>query len=258
MTGPDSVNANNHPDLRRAIRPLLNERLATNALAAYYALHHPAERTTLTTYPANSFPATGYVAVSRSGLDLFRPLVTMRLPYTGSGNEVDLATGSELLRRALTPEQPIIVYTQEEYLPLLAALLQISVVQHLRLFQLEPSQFEPTINVFVTRADGPNGLPRFTIRQPYGDANGELLASAGINWQSPLFADIAVYTNPRYRRQGYGRGVVSALVQHLLASGRTPLYVASEENAPSIELARRIHFTDTQGRSILLEGHLRP
>ena len=54
-------------------------------MAAYYALHHPDDKTTLVVPPtAEGQRANGYVALSRTGIDLFRPLVTMRLPQPAS------------------------------------------------------------------------------------------------------------------------------------------------------------------------------
>jgi predicted GNAT family acetyltransferase len=83
---------------------------------------------------------------------------------------------------------------------------------------------------------------------------GEIIASAGLNWQSAHFADIYVHTKSSYRRLGYGRSVVAALIQHVLESGRTPLFVANSENDPSIQLAESVGFIDSGIREILIEG----
>jgi GNAT superfamily N-acetyltransferase len=244
------------PEKRNAIRHLLNVQEAGDGLASYYAFNHPDNRTNIITYPENSPRATGFVTFSRTGFDLFRPLVTMRLPRQGA--ELDLDASLALLKMALPIGQPVILHTKSIYLPLLKAVFNITSEQHLRLYRLAQNHFEPVVNVFVTQTTGPNGLPRFQIRNPPGDPNGEILASAGINWQSPHFADISVHTNPRFRRKGYGRSVVAALVQYLLAKGQLPLYVAQGENTPSIELAHSISFADTLVRMVLLEGSLNP
>ncbi|GAB4158273.1 MAG: hypothetical protein Fur0021_28020 [Candidatus Promineifilaceae bacterium] len=244
---------------RRAIRPLLNERDAADALAVYYAFHHPENRTTLVTYPPDAGVARGYVCLARTGIDLFRPLVTMRLPKLGeSGGELDLDAGIDLIYRALLPESPVILHIPTTYLPLIRAIFHIEQEQTLRLFRLDRRRFQPLINIFVTQANSPDGLPRFIIRNPPGDPQGEIAASASLNWQSPNFADIAVRTHPNYRRQGYGRSVVASLVEQLLRQGRTPLYSVDAQNAASIELAQSVGFVDTLARTVILEGHLKP
>ncbi len=83
------------------------------------------------------------------------------------------------------------------------------------------------------------------------------MASASLNWQSPYFAEIAVSTRPQYRRQGWGRSVVAALSGHLMEAGRVPLYVVSEENTASANLAESVGFTDTGVREQFLQASLK-
>ena len=244
---------------RRAIRLLLNERDAADAMAVYYAFYHPENHTALVTYPPDAAVARGYICLSRTGIDLFRPLLTMRLPRSAeSGGELDLDAGIDLIYRALPPESPIILHIPTTYLPLIRAIFHIEQEQTLRLLRLDRRRFEPLINVFVTQANSPDGLPRFLIRNPPGDSQGDIVASASLNWQSPNFADVAVRTHPDYRRQGYGRSVVASLVDHLLRQGRTPLYSVNVQNAASAELAQSVGFVDTLARTVILEGQLKP
>ena len=78
-------------DKRRAIRHLLREDDPADAMAAYYALYHPDDKTTLVVPPTTEGQrANGYVALSRTGIDLFRPLVTMRLPTDRLGYKVEI------------------------------------------------------------------------------------------------------------------------------------------------------------------------
>ena len=85
---------------RRAIQLLLNERRPADAMAAYYAFYYPEEKSQLVTYPLDAGPgkAAGYVAFSRTGMDLFRPYVTLRLPINDMAASVDLACFSGDLR----------------------------------------------------------------------------------------------------------------------------------------------------------------
>ncbi|WP_374688567.1 GNAT family N-acetyltransferase [Promineifilum sp.] len=238
--------------LRRAIRFLLREREPADAMAAYYALHHAEERTTLVAAPEER-PA-GYVALSRTGIDLFRPLVTMRLPTDHAADATEAA--ARLIRQALGPGQPVILSIPSRYLPLIQALFDIQSEERLRLYALDPARFEPIINVLVTRSLGPGNLPRYIIRSSQSGEE-EVVASASLNWQSPAFAEIAVNTRPQHRRQGWGRSVVAAISQELLDSGRAPLYVVAEDNDASIHLAESVGFVDTGVREIMLQATLK-
>jgi RimJ/RimL family protein N-acetyltransferase len=241
---------------RQAIRRLLRSDEPADAMAAYYAFHHPDAKTTLVITPETGPKATGYVALSRTGIDLFRPLATMRLPIDSNPGLPGQEAAADLLRRAFDPGLPVILSIPFRYQPIIEALFTIQAEEQLRLYVLEPRQFEPIINVLVTRADGPNGLPRFSIRSAQNGEE-EVVASASLNWQSPSYGEIGVNTRPQYRRQGWGRSVVAAMVQFLLDSGRIPLYVVSEENQASIQLAESVGFVDTGVREVLVQASLR-
>ncbi|MCA9866532.1 MAG: GNAT family N-acetyltransferase [Anaerolineae bacterium] len=244
---------------RRAVRRLLKENDPTDAMAAYYAFHHPDDKTTLVLTPEgmesdDNAQADGYVALSRTGMDLFRPLVTMRLPTDRNPAEVEAA--ADLIGRAIAPGQPVILSIPVRYRPLIDALFHVQSEERLRLLALDPSHYEPIINVLVRRSEGPGGLPRFSISASPGGQE-EVVAAASLNWQSPRFGEIAVNTRPQFRRQGWGRSVVAALSGHLIDSGRRPLYVVSVENDASAGLAESVGFTDTGAQEFLLQAVLK-
>jgi RimJ/RimL family protein N-acetyltransferase len=235
---------------RRAVRPLLDERKAADAMAAHYAFYYPDDKTSLIIAPAGASRARGYLAISRTGMDLFRPLVTMRLPL---GDHQDTA---ELFAAALPPETPAIFIIPEDHRPLVEAFVDIQVEDRLRILELDPNNQEPVINVLVTQEIAPNGYPRFIIRSQHEKKR--VVASAGINWQTPRFAEISVYTEAGQRRQGYGKSVVSALSRYLLDGARLPLYSVSEANPPSLQLAESSGFVDRGIRKLFIEGTRRP
>lgn len=245
---------------RRAIRHLLNEKNPADAQAAYYAFHHPDEKTTLVTYQDTNENVTGYVCLSKTGIDLFRPLITMRLPRSRSKTNLDLTAAAELITRAIPIGLAAIINAPVSYHPLLGGLLNINREVQLKVFALDRTRFEPIINVFVSQTDSYNGLPRFIIRQS-GDgrpsSRGEIVASAGLNWRSDNYAEMYVHTKNPYRRQGLGRSVVAALVQAVLDQGRTPLYAAHDDNSPSIQLAESVGFVETGAVDVLIEGEMR-
>ncbi len=241
---------NNLPESRRAIRRLLDERSPADAIASYYAFHHPDAKTQLIITPDKASRAAGYIALSRTGMDLFRPLVTLRLPS-------DMADSLDLIYQALMPGTAVILITPLTNLPLLQAVFNIQTEEHLRIFVLDRARFEPILNMLVSQSESPNGLPRFIIRRANSPEQ-EIVASAGLNWQSPHFAEIAVNTSRKHQRQGWGRSVVAAMADYLLKNGRTPLYVVAENNLPSQQLAQNVGFVNSGARLVLLQASLKP
>jgi GNAT superfamily N-acetyltransferase len=236
---------------RAGIRHLLNERNPADGMAAYFAFHHPAARTRLVVYPPDGRRAKGYIALAMTGIDLWRPFITWRL-------SPNLEEATTLIYHALQPEMPLILHVPAADLPLVRALFAIQSEELLHLYRLEPGRFQPLINVLVMAADSPNGLPRYVIWESVETERPQAIASAGLSWRSPLFAEVAVNVLPGYRRRGLGRSVVAALAQDLLDSGHIPLYAAAETNEASIELAAQLGFTDTGAQLALLEATLRP
>ncbi len=233
-------------ELRRSIRPLLNENDPADAMAAYYAFYHPDNRTHLVLHKDEDGRTTGYLAISNTGMDLFRPLLTLRLPPN------DLGGGLDLITDALPEGADVILYAPASYLPLLKALFELESDEQYHLFILDQNRFEPIINVLVTQATSPDGLTRFVIRSQQDP--GEVVAAAGLNWQTRSYAELSVHTSSGERRQGWGRSVVAAMVNHLLQNGRTPLYVAGERNNASLQLAERIGFRDSGDRMIFTQA----
>ena len=232
---------------RRAISHLLDRTRVSDARAAYYALDHAENRTTLVTWPADTRRALGYICFSQTGLDLFRPLVTMQLPWG------DMQASTNLVYSAMPPGASVLMSVPSLYAPLIDALFDSHRKTEMAFYALDRGRHEPIINVLVTQGQGANGLPRFAIRN-----DGVSAASANVNWMAGRWAEIGVETNAGYRRQGYGRSVVAALSEHLLQQGKTPIYVVSAENQASIQLAESAGFVDTGYREFFLEAELRP
>ena len=226
--------------LRPVIRPLLDDRSTADALAAYYALYHPADRTELFVYPAGSSAGLprGFLVRARTGMDLFRPLVTGRLH--------DNETAQALFERGLVPGRPVYLTLPEDEAPWAHKYLQISDTELHRIYRFVPENYQSEINVLVVTSSGPDGLPHCEIRA--ADRAG---AVAGINWQSPRFAEVYVYTDPAVRGRGWGKSVVRALVALILKSGRLPLYVVAESNEYSIRLAEAVGFVNTGQREFV-------
>jgi GNAT superfamily N-acetyltransferase len=246
---------------RNQIEALLYRRNPADAQAVFYAYHHPDEKTQLFTLTNGTAPAEGYICLSRTGMDLFRQLVTLRLPLSTTAEGIDPLSSSTLLHSALTAGTSVILSAPIAYRPILTALFDVQSEQNLRIMILDRQRFEPLIKVLVTQTETYNNLPRFLARstsQSGPTSTPEVAASAGLNWQSDEFAEIYVHTKPAYRRRGFGRSVVAAVVQVTLDTGRTPLYAVGSTNEASLQLAESVGFVDTGNSRILLDATLRP
>ena len=234
-------------EARRAMRHLLDPNNPADARADYYAFEHPEFKTTLVTHHPGRARAVGYVCLSRTGLDLFRPLVTMRLPYG------EMEVGTDLIYNAIPVGSSVLMSVSAENISLIRALFTIEAEQETAFFALDRRRYQPILNVLVTSEVSANNMPRYMIRR-----SGETVASASLNWQSPHFGEINVQTSPQHRRQGWGRSVVSAVTTYLVESGRDPIYVASTDNEASFELAQSVGFVDTLHREYFVEATLNP
>ncbi len=226
------ASAEDGPSLRAALQPLLDEYSPADALASYYAFHHPRDRTEIFAHYRGTRGADGFLVRARTGLDLFRPLVTFR-----AFSEL---VAADLFHRGMPPGRPVYLTVPEPLAKWANKYLSVTEAELHRLYRFNHDRYQPEINILVTTSSGTDGLPRCEIRT--GDKVG---AVAGVNWQSPRFAEIFVYTDPVARGRGWGKSVVSALVGKLLEARRTPLYVVAESNDVSIHLAETVGFDDT-------------
>ncbi len=235
---------------RQAIQALLDPHKPADGLASYYALHHSDRRTTLLVHRDQNGQADGFLALSRTGMDLFRPLLSLR-----AENE---NVAAELLESALPPEAAVIIAVPLALRPLVEAFFVVSSETVASIYQLRPGTFRPIINVLVTRAPTPGGDPRFVVRGQSFDrgaqALGPALATAGVNWRSPDFADIYVKVEPQARGRDLGKSVVSALCTWLLEKGAVPLYTVAADNQASARLAASLGFTNTGSQAFLCDG----
>ena len=216
-------------------RQLLDESSPADALAVYYALYHDPKRTSLFLHRYPGGRANGLLVRAQTGMDLFRPLVAVRA--------ADDAVALDLFRRGLVPNRPYYLTAPFSLANAVNRHLAISDAELLRLYCLDPSRFDPELNILVVSNPAPDDSPRFEI-----SSNGAIHAAAGLNWRTPRFAEVYVYTEPAARGRGWGKSVTSALVGRLLHDGLTPLYVVNDQNTASIKLAEGLGFVDTGAR----------
>jgi RimJ/RimL family protein N-acetyltransferase len=240
----DLTRLNQLNEWRRAIRPLLSPTDPADALASYYALWHDPRRTQLTLHYDAQERVDGFVAVCQTGVDLFRPLVTLRVR--------NQAAVSALLRSVLIPERLYQMIVPVTLAPALRDHMQFSSSSLNRIYILDPSRFQPVVNVLVQQVRSADGAARFQI-----ESQEQVVAMSGTNWRSPTFAEVFVFVHPKGRGRGWGKSVVSAATASLLEERLRPLYLVEEDNQASISIATGLGYVDTGAREFAGEGRLK-
>ncbi len=231
---------------RQAIAPLLRIHSPADALAAYYALHHSELRTHLVVHRDGANTPDGFIAVCRTGFDLFRPLVVMRAPTA------DVAAW--LLQNGLSPVRSYQVVVPLLLAPAVEANMNVQEAATHLTFEAHRHSFTPVINVLVTSSRLPDDArgTRFVIRA----ADGTVVAESGTNWRSDEFAEVFVHVELAARGRGLGKSVVSACTAYLLDGNLRPLYVVDENNTESVSIAHALGYTDTGARELAYTGSL--
>lgn len=231
-------------EMRRTVRKLLNEFDAADALATYYALYHDPNRTNLWLHHSNG-GADGFLVRCQTGMDLFRPIVTLRV------------RGSDpvqpLIKAGMEPGRPYIVIFPNNLMKRVEPHIKLANMTSNLIMRFDPSRFQPEVSVLVEHNTSPDGQPRTEIKR--GD---EVVAAAGVNWASPDFAEVFVTVQDEDRMRGLGRTVLNALVEDLLKRRVTPLYVVDQTNTASRKLADKVGFVETGAREIMAQGTVEP
>src|SRR5512143_1993321 len=128
--------------LRDNARELLNEFDVADALACYYTLYHDPKRTELFMHRDNEGKVDAYAVRCRTGFDLFRPIVTLRL----RGGETALP---DLLEESLLPNRPYLIVVPPAYVERLKKHVTLSDANLNWIYRLDPSRFNPQLNVLV-------------------------------------------------------------------------------------------------------------
>ncbi len=225
---------------RTYIAPLLDITSPADAPTAYYALYHDANRSNLFVRMDASKRAVGFVGRFQTGLDLFRPVITMRCW------QAEIA--ADLLAEACVVGRPYLLFSNLNQLALVGGSLEVSNERILSIYALDPSRFSPVVNVMVVNKTAQDGTPRAEIH------SGGLQAVAGVNWQSPGFAELYVHTETEARQRGWGRSVAAACTERILGSGRIPLYLVEPSNEASVNLAQSLGYYDTGARHVFADA----
>lgn len=223
---------------------MLDDRSAADAMAGYYALHHPADRVTLYTFQPTRASIIGFLALARTGLDLFRPLA---IPFIASPRGL-----TALLSAALKPNRPVVLQLPREQRAWAEEVVDLSDVQVAEVLRLDLREFEPIINVLVVESRSPGGWPRYEIRS--GDT---VYVAAGLNWKGPTFAEVYLDVDPSVRGRGFGKSVLAAIAGRLLGESLIALYRVADDDLTGRAEAEALGFRPTGLRILTAQAALR-
>lgn len=226
------------PEERPSLAPLLDPRSAADAMAAYFALEHPAERVTLFGYFPRDERPRGFLALARTGLDLFRPVA---VPLVGHPSGLNA-----LLHAALGEGGEALLYLPVEQRGWLDRAVALREPQVMELLRLDPQAYTPVINVLVVEGRSPDGLPRYEIR-----SGNRIHAAAGLNWRGERFAEVYVTATSEGRRRSFSKSVLAAMAGRLLGERRVALYRVAEDDLAGRTEAYRLGFRSTGVRTLV-------
>lgn len=225
---------------RQSLAGLLDAESASDAAPLYFALHHPPERTRLLGYGPDPGRPTGFLAVAQTGLDLFRPLL---IPFV-NGPEAFQA----LMEAALAPGLVGMLRIPAEQLPWIDGEFEIGETEVSQVLRMDPSAYEPILNVLVSESRSPDGAARYEARGADGTH-----AAAGMNWYGNPFAEIYLDADERSRSRKMSLSVLSAMVGRLLGERRIPLYLIRELDVAARTEALTLGFRPTGRRIVMTE-----
>lgn len=231
------------PSERGQLSRLLDDRSASDALAAYYALRHPAERVELYAYTPTPAGATGFLALAHTGLDLFRPLA---IPFVASPRGL-----LGLLRAGLRPSRPVLLHLPLDQQAWLGDAVTLSESRPAELLRLDLRAFRPMVNVLVVETQSPGGWPRYEIR-----SGQTVFGAAGLNWKGPAFAEVYLEVSPEARQTAYGRSVLAAISGRLLSESIIALFRVEDQDLEARADAMGLGFRPTGIRTLTAQAVL--
>ncbi len=222
---------------RESLAPLFNSQSASDALAAYCALIHPAEKLKLyVSYDGGGKP-NSFLAIAQTGMDLFRPLA---VPFVASEKYLN-----ELIHSALTPGQPVLLHLPLEQRDWLDEKIILTDAKITELLRLDPMSFQPILNVLVLELTMPSGLPRYEIKTKSGSH-----AAAGINWMGDRFSEIYLEADREAQVRGLALSVLSAMSNRLLEENRIPLFGLESQVEIEFKELNNLGYRSTGSRTL--------
>ena len=158
-----------------------------------------------------------------------------------------LPYGSQIVAIAPEPISPTADLEVVQVKPLLQMVAEhlIAFESSVDVAELSATDFSSMLALVEITRPGPLGRRAMELGVFRGIYDGEkLVALAGERLHLNGYTELAtVCTHPDYRGRNYGKAVVSAVAQGVIARGQTPFLGVNADNTPAIRLYERLGFT---------------
>ena len=230
---------------RSELEPLLDKYSVEDAMVAYYALDHPADKTRLYGYYGSGEKLTGFMVIAQTGFDLFRPVV---LPFVPERKAFKY-----LIQTALSDQRNYLVTIPVEQRDILESVVDITETRISEIHRLNLSFYDRVINILAVRKENSSGWPRYEITSRKGG-----FAAAGVNWLSPYAVEIYTDADEEGRSRGFVTSVLSHIIEELMNEDRMVLHRLDDEDARGYMDAFSVGFRPTGVRTLISQIVISP
>ena len=223
---------------RSVLEPLLNKYTVEDAMVAYYALDHPADKTRLFGYSGSGEKPTDILVIAQTGFDLFRPLV---LPFVSDGKALKY-----LIRTALSPQRNYLVTIPLDQSDILEGVVDVTEPRVNEIHRLDLAFYERVMNILAIRNENSSGWPRYEITSRKGG-----FAAAGVNWLNPNAVEIYADADEEGRNRGFVTSVLSHIIEELKNEDRMILHRLDVDDTRGYMDAFSVGFRPTGVRTLI-------
>jgi hypothetical protein len=223
---------------RSVLEPLLNKYTVKDAMVAYYALDHPADKTRLFGYSGSGEKPTDILVIAQTGFDLFRPLV---VPFVS-----DRRALKYLIQTALSPQRNYLVTIPLDQSDILEGVVDVTEPRVNEIHRLDLGFYDRVMNILAVRNENSSGWPRYEINSRKGG-----FAAAGVNWLSTHAVEIYTDADEEGRNRGFVTSVLSHIIEELMNEDRMILHRLDVEDARGYMDAFSVGFRPTGVRTLI-------
>ena len=223
---------------RSELEPLLNKYKVEDAMVAYYALDHPADKTRLFGYFGSGEKPTDFLVIAQTGFDLFRPLV---VPFIS-----DRRALKYLIQTAMSTQRNYLVTITLDQSDILESVVDVTEPRVNEIHRLDLAFYDRVMNILAVRNENSSGWPRYEITSRKGG-----FAAAGVNWLSSHAAEIYTDADEEGRNRGFVTSVLSHIIEELMSEDRMILHRLDVEDARGYMDAFSVGFRPTGVRTLI-------
>ena len=223
---------------RSELEPLLNKYRVEDAMVAYYALDHPADKTRIFGFFGSGDKPTDFLVIAQTGFDLFRPLV---VPFASERRAL-----MYLIQTALSDQRNYLVTIPLDQSDMLEGVVDVTEPTVNEIHRLDLGFYERVMNILAVRKENSSGWPRYEITSRKGG-----FAAAGVNWLSPHAVEIYADSDEEGRNRGFVTSVLSHIIEELRNEDRMILHRLDVEDARGYVDAFSVGFRPTGVRTLI-------